>query len=197
MNICLVGLLSSAPSGAEPSRPPVGGEAILVAGFSVVENSDTDEVSGATDGRKVVATGWCMGRVIVRLSSFILTPSISAWMIWIPCSASCLLSASRLEAMLETLSLLLLLLVASLMISVRLSITTCSGDLFVVAAGVGNVVVDTTVGGVVDDVIVMVVFWFSVVHLKEIVSSGGVKKSLRWVMGGGIVILGRNGLLLL
>lgn len=161
----------------ELSPFPVGGGAILVVGFSVVEESET-EVSGATDGRIVVATGRSMGRVIVRLSSLILTPSISAWMIWIPCSASCLLSASRLEAMLETLSLLLLLLVASLMISVRLSITTCSGDLLVAAVGVGDVVVDTTVGGVVDDVTITVVFSFSVDHLKEIVSPGGVKKSL-------------------
>lgn len=139
------------------------------------ENVDVDEgdAEGRGDGRvdagraveglKVV-TGGGLGRIIILLSSLIFTPSTSACIMWMPCSASRLLRLSKLAAILYTLSLLLLVFVASFIISVRLSITTCSGVLTVVVVVGGGVVVVVvvvvvvkTTRGVVDDVNLSVV----------------------------------------
>lgn len=91
-----------------------------------------------------------------------------------------------------------MLLVASFIISVRLSITTCSGDLSVVKVGLAVVdVVEMITGGVVDEVTLMVVLCSSATERKLRLSSGSEKKSLAWVMGGGDVTLCRSGLRLL
>lgn len=57
------------------------------------------EAGRAVEGLKVVMGGG-LCRIIVLLSSLIFTPSTSACMMWMPCSASRLLRSSRLEAML-------------------------------------------------------------------------------------------------
>lgn len=74
-------------------------------GEEVEEDAGEGRVAGwveagmAVAGLKVVMGGG-LCRVMVLLSSLILTPSTSACMMWMPCSASRLFRSSRLAAML-------------------------------------------------------------------------------------------------